>query len=265
MKTNTAKAKLRRGEATFGTWLSLDNLHAARVLARMGFDWLTLDMEHSAVDWREASAIVGAIAEAGCVPLVRVPEGSHHYIKRALDAGAWGLVVPMVQSLEQARAAVAAAKYPPEGTRSVGGGAHSLGFDAGTDEYYERANDEILVVLQIESPRGVDNAEAILGQSGCDAAFIGPVDLAFTMRTALGRKPEPEEHEAMVQRVVAAGKRVGVPTGIHVMEPEQALARAAQGMQFLAIGSELRMILDKAGEILDRLQPGQERKQVAKY
>ena len=123
-----------------------------------GIRWLTLDMEHSAFDWSHAATIFAAVADAGCVPLARVPEGDHYCIKRVLDAGAWGIVVPMVDTVEQARTAIAAAKYPPEGTRSVGGGMHSLNYDATAGDYYEQANDEILVVLQTESPTGVENA-----------------------------------------------------------------------------------------------------------
>ena len=89
MKTNPVKSELRQGRPTFGTWLSLGNLHATRVLARSGFEWLTLDMEHAAIDWSQAAVIFAAVADAGCVPLCRVPEGDHYCIKRALDAGAW--------------------------------------------------------------------------------------------------------------------------------------------------------------------------------
>ena len=156
MKTNPVKEKLRQGKPSFGTWLSLGNLHATRVLARSGFEWLTLDIEHSAFDWSEAATIFAAVADAGCVPLARVPEGDHYCIKRVLDAGAFGIVVPMVNTVEQARVAIAAAKYPPEGNRSVGGGMHSLNFAAAAGEYYQRANDEILVGLQPESPTAQD-------------------------------------------------------------------------------------------------------------
>ena len=265
MKTNPVKKKLVQGEPTFGTWLSLGDLYATRVLARMGFDWLTLDIEHAAVDWSQAAAIFAAVADAGCVPLARVPEGSHHYIKRVLDAGAWGIVVPMVDTVQQARTAVAAAKYPPTGNRSVGGGMHSMNFAAGADEYYQHANDEILVVLQTESPRGVENAEAIYGVPGCDAIFVGPNDLRFQMRHPNGTFPTPEEHEALVQRVIAIGRKVGTPTGIHVMDVPAAKERAAQGMQFLAIGSDLRMMTEKAREILQELHPAQAAKDAARY
>jgi 4-hydroxy-2-oxoheptanedioate aldolase len=265
MRTNPVKHKLRQGLPSFGTWLSLGDLYATRVLARMGFDWLTLDMEHSAIDWSQATMIFAAVADAGCVPLVRVPEGTHHYIKRALDAGAWGIVVPMVDTVEHAQAAIAAAKYPPTGNRSIGGGMNAMNFDASTSEYFEKANDEILVVLQTESPRGVENAEAIYSLPGCDAIFIGPNDLRFQMRKSDGTFPTAAQHEALVQRVIEIGRRVGTPTGIHVMDPDSALQRAEQGMQFLAIGSDLRMMTVKAGEILDRVSPDRATREVARY
>ena len=189
MKTNPVKRKLSAGEPTYGTWLSLGDLYATRVLARLGFDWLTLDLEHSPIDWAQAAAVFAVVADAGSVPLVRVPEGSHHYIKRALDAGAWGIVVPMVNTVEQARTAIAAAKFPPVGNRSVGGGMHSMNFDATADDYYQRANDEILVVLQTESPQGLANAPEIYSLPGCDAIFIGPNDLQFQMRLPTGHFP----------------------------------------------------------------------------
>lgn len=265
MRTNPVKQKLRAGEPTFGTWLSLGDLYATRVLARLGFDWLTLDIEHSAVDWSQAAMIFAAVADAGCVPLARVPEGTHHYIKRVLDAGAWGIVVPMVDTVEQARVAIAAAKYPPVGNRSVGGGMHSMNFGATAGDYYARANDEILVVLQTESPTGVKNAAAIYSLPGCDAIFIGPNDLRAQMRTPDGRDPSPEEHEAAIQQVIAVGKQVGTPTGIHEMDTAGALRRASQGMQFIAVGSDLRMMTVKAQETVQGLRPSQSAGDVARY
>lgn len=265
MKTNPVKEKLKRGEPTFGTWLSLGSLYAARVLARMGWDWLTLDLEHAPVDLEQAAAIFGAVADAGGVPLVRVPEGSHHWIKRVLDAGAMGIVVPMVDTVEQARAAIAAAKYPPQGNRSAGGGLAGMNFAASSQEYFAGANEQILVVLQTESPRGVENAEDIYRLPGCDAIFIGPVDLRFQMRAPDGTFPTPDEHEALVQRVIATGRKVGTPTGIHTMDPQTARRRAEQGMQFLAVGSDLRLMTQQAEAALDVLFPDQGRRDVVRY
>jgi 4-hydroxy-2-oxoheptanedioate aldolase len=265
MRTNPVKQKLRSGQPTYGTWLSLGDLYATRVLARMGWDWLTLDIEHSAVDWSQAAMIFAAVADAGCVPLARVPEGTHHYIKRVLDAGAWGIVVPMVDTVEQAKIAIAAAKYPPIGNRSVGGGMHAMNFNASAGDYYQNANDEILVVLQTESPRGVENAEAIYSLPGCDAIFIGPNDLRFQMRKPDGAFPTADEHEAMVQRVIQVGKKVGCPTGIHAMSPESALDRTKQGMQFLAIGSDLRMMTLEAQRTVEIMFPEKAGKDLARY
>ncbi len=264
MRTNPVKEKLRNGEPTFGTWLSLGDLYATRVMARIGFDWLTLDIEHSPIDWSQAAMIFAAIADAGSVPLARVPKGNHDYIKRVLDAGAWGIVVPMVDTVEQAKIAVAAAKYPPEGNRSLGGGMQFMNFEATPGDYFRRANDEILVVLQTESPTGVQNAEAIYSLPGVDAIFVGPVDLRANMRGADWTEATDAEHEAMLQRVVDAGKKVGTPTGMHVQDAESAHRRVEQGMQFIAIGSELKMMTTRAQEIHKALT-GKAAKELARY
>jgi len=265
MKSNPIKQKLRAGQPSFGTWLSLGDWYAARVMARLGFDWLTLDIEHQPIDWSQAAVIFGAIADAGCVPLARVPEGNHFLIKRALDAGAWGIVAPMINTVEQAREVIAAAKYPPVGNRSLGGGLHSLNFDGTTADYFKRANDEILVVLQTESPTGVANAEAIYSLPGVDAIFVGPVDLRANMRKPDGGEATDAEFEAAIERIITIGKKTGTPTGMHVMNPETALKRAGQGMQFIAVASELRMMTAKAEEFLKVLKPDAAAKDLARY
>ena len=265
MRTNPVKRTLAAGQPSFGTWLSVGDLFATRILARMDFAWLTLDLEHGAIDWSQAAMIFAAIADAGGVPLARVPKGNHDCIKRTLDAGAWGIVVPMVDTVEQAKIAIDAAKYPPTGNRSLGGGMHSMNFDATSGEYFQRANDEILVVLQTESPTGVANAEAIYSLPGVDAIFVGPVDLRAQMRAKDGTEATDAEFEAMLQKVIDIGKKTGTPTGMHVMDPESALRRAQQGMQFIAIGSAPRMLTEKAGEIRTALHPAEATKDVAKY
>jgi 4-hydroxy-2-oxoheptanedioate aldolase len=265
MKSNPVKKKLKSGEPSFGTWLSLGDLYAARVMARLGWDWLTLDMEHQPIDWSQAAAIFGAIADAGCVPLARVPEGNHFFIKRALDAGAWGIVAPMVNTVEQAREIIAAAKYPPVGNRSLGGGLHALNFGGATTEYYSRANDEILVVLQTESPTGIANAEAIYSLPGVDAIFVGPIDLRANMRRPDGSEASDDEFEAALAKVIAAGKKTKTPTGMHVMNTDVAQKRASQGMQFLAVASELRMMTVKAEEFLKALKGDSGKANIAGY
>ena len=128
MKENPVKRALRAGKPQIGTWLTLGSIAAARFMARAGFPWLTVDMEHTHTDIQTAAYMFAAIADAGCVPLARIPAGKHEYIKMVLDCGAMGIVAPMVMDAAEAEAIVAASKYPPRGNRSVGGGMHALNF-----------------------------------------------------------------------------------------------------------------------------------------
>jgi 4-hydroxy-2-oxoheptanedioate aldolase len=227
--------------------------------------WLTVDLEHSPIDWSAAGTLFGAIADAGCVPLARVPRGDHDHIKRVLDAGAFGIVVPMVNTVQQAREAIAAAKYPPTGNRSLGGTLHALNFDATAGDYFKRANDEILVVLQTESPEGVENAEEIYSLPGVDAIFVGPNDLTAQMRGPDGVDPSPAELEAMLQRVLAAGKKVGTPVGLHVQSVEAVRQRIEEGWQFIALGSELRMMVNTAQQWAGALNLQTQKGDLARY
>ena len=249
MRKNPVKAALKAGRPQVGTWLSLGDIAAARMMARIGFPWLTVDLEHSPIGWDRAGLLFGAIADAGCTCLARVPRGDHDYIKRVLDAGAHGIVVPMVNTVAEAKLAITAAKYPPTGNRSVGGSLHAMNFGATAGDYYKYANDEILVVLQTESPEGVANAEEIYSLPGVDAIFVGPNDLSAQMRTPDGTDPSPEAFNAMMQRILATGKKVGTPVGLHVQTVEQVQQRIAEGWQFIAIGSELRFMVSEAQRI----------------
>ncbi len=265
MLRNSVKAALKEGKPQVGSWLSLGDLTATRMMARVGFPWLTVDLEHSPIDWSTAAMLFGAISDAGCVPLARVPRGDHDYIKRVLDAGAFGIVVPMVNTVEEARVAIAAAKYPPTGNRSLGGSLHALNFSASAGDYYRHANDEILVVLQTESPEGVENAEEIYSLPGVDAIFVGPNDLTAQMRSPDGTDPTPEELEAMLQRILAVGKKTGTPVGLHVQTTEAVKQRIAEGWQFIALGSELRPMVAKAQEAAAALELTSSNKDLARY
>ena len=142
---------------------------------------------------------------------------------------------------------------------------HALNFGCTTSEYYQKANDEILVVLQTESPTGVANAEAIYSLPGVDAIFVGPIDLRANMRKPNGAEASDAEFEAALAQIIAAGKKTGTPTGMHVMSPEAAQKRTAEGMQFLAVASELRMMTGKAEDFLKALRPGAAKENIAGY
>lgn len=256
---------LHAGKPQIGTWLSLGSVAAARFMARTGFPWLTVDMEHTHTDIQTAALMFGAIADAGCVPLARIPTGKHEWIKMVLDCGAMGIVAPMVMDAAEARAIVAATKYAPRGNRSVGGGFHAINFGATAEEYYKNADDEILVVIQTEHIRAVEVADEIYSVPGIDAIFIGPNDLAYSMRAADGTMPSKEEFEATLQRILDAAKRCKVPCGLHVLTAEDALRRARQGFQFIAVGSELKFMLEGSAAAVRQVNPSDVETDLAKY
>jgi 4-hydroxy-2-oxoheptanedioate aldolase len=265
MRPNPVKRALKAGEPSVGTWLSLGNVPAARFLARSGFAWLTVDVEHSMVDIETATTLFGVIADAGCIALARVTSNRHDHIKRVLDNGAHGIVVPMVNSRAEAEAAVAACLYPPAGNRSVGGSLHALNFGATAPDYYARANDELLIVLQCEHIKAVEDAASIFAVPGIDAIFVGPNDLAASMRGQDGRPPSAEATAEAMKHVLQTCRKCGVAAGLHCTSAEEARMRIEEGWQFVAIGSELRMMLDGANAVLRGLGGGWARGEMAKY
>jgi 4-hydroxy-2-oxoheptanedioate aldolase len=265
LKENPVKRALRAGKPQIGTWLSLGSIAAARFMARAGFPWLTVDMEHTHTDIQTAAFMFGAIADAGCVPLVRIPTGKHEFIKTVLDCGAMGIVAPMVMSAAEAKAIVAATKYPPRGNRSIGGGMHALNFGATADEYYKKADDEILVVIQTEHIQAVESADEIYSVPGVDAVFVGPNDLAFSMKAADGTPPSNAVFEGTLTRIRESAKRNQLPCGLHVLTAADALGRAREGWQFIAVGSELKMMLDGAVDVTRQVKGEDATSELAKY
>lgn len=264
MRVNAVKQALKAGQPSVGTWLSLGSITASRFLARCGFAWLTVDIEHSLVDWETATHMFASIADAGCTALARVPANRHDHIKRVLDNGAHGVVVPMVNTREEAEAAVSACLYPPAGTRSVGGSVHALNFGCPPAEYYGKANDEVIVVLQCEHIQAVEDADRVFAVPGIDAIFVGPNDLAASMRGKDGSPPSAEATAQAMAHILATCQKHRVAAGVHCYSAEEARARIAEGWQFLAIGSELRMMMDSANDIVKRAGLGP-RGDLAKY
>lgn len=253
MRANPVKKALQAGQPAVGTWLSLGSITAARFMARSGFSWLTTDIEHSLVDWETATHMFGSIADAGCTALARVPANRHDHIKRVLDNGAHGIVVPMVNTRQEALDAVAAAKYPPIGNRSVGGSVHALNFDTNANDYYAHANDELLVVLQCEHIQAVEDADAIFSVPGIDAIFVGPHDLAASMRSKDGKPPSGEATSQAMKKILETCKKHKVAPGLHCANAEEAKARIEEGWQFIAIASELRMMMNGVTDIVQKL------------
>jgi 4-hydroxy-2-oxoheptanedioate aldolase len=253
MKTNSVRAKLKRGEPSFGTWLVLPDPLAARLMSRVGFDWLTVELEHAPIDIETAAQCILAIATSGTVPLVRVPCGNAENIKRALDSGAWGVIVPMVNSRAEAETVVTAARYHPLGQRSVGGQLHAVSFDTDPATYYAQANEEILVVVMIEHIRAVENADAILSVPGLDAFFVGPNDLTRSLGLAPAFESDAPEFVEALAHLCKVGRKYGVASGIHVPDAAAGARRRAEGFQMIAVASEAALMLGKARETIRAL------------
>lgn len=249
MIPNRTRARLRRGEATIGAWLGLGSPYAAALMARMGFDWLVVDTEHSPFGYDAMAQSVMAILPTGTTPLVRVPWNDPVWIKLALDTGALGIVVPMVMNGEEARRAAEAARFPPRGVRSVGAW---LGPRLHGDDYLQAVDDEILVVVQIEHIAAVERADEICGAEGVDVVFIGPNDLASSMGLRGTDFRENAAWEEAVQAVRRAAERAGRPLGMMCASIEEALRRRDQGFRFLAVASDARYLEQMAGEVLRR-------------
>ena len=265
MRANPVKKALRTGQPAIGTWLSLGSITAARFLARAGFMWLTVDIEHSLVDWETATHMFAAIADAGCTALARVPANRHDHIKRVLDNGAHGIVVPMVNTREEAEAAVSACLYPPRGTRSVGGSVHYMNFKTTAADYFEHVDDEILVVLQCEHIDAVEHADEIFSVPGIDAIFVGPNDLAASMRGPDGKPPAAEATARVMKRILESCRKNKVAAGVHCYSAADAQARIAEGWQFIALSSELKFMLDGAAAVLAPRRGERPAGEVAKY
>ena len=240
------RARLRGGEQLLGTMVTLPTAATAEILAKLGFDWLFLDAEHGPLETRELAAILQAVdRDAAC--LVRVPEAAETPIKRALDLGAAGIVVPQVNTAEQAADVVRFARYAPEGARGVGL-ARAHGYGARFKEYLERANDEIAVVVQAENIRAVENIEAIVRVTGVDAVLLGPYDLSASLGK-MGAVDDPQVVEA-IEQVTRTCQAAGMPLGYFgvsaaAVQPyiERGYTLIVAGVDTLLLGGAARALL----------------------
>lgn len=251
MLSNTLKDRLRDGRPCRGLWLSLPSVAAVRLLARTPCDWLAVDAEHGPMDGETMTQMVAAIADAGRVPMVRVPHAGVENIKRALDAGAWGIIAPMINSPAEAEGLVAAARFPPEGQRSLGSAWAGLAWDMSMAEYRREANAQILVLAQIESAAAVGQLDGILDVPGIDGVFVGPVDLAVS----LGLDPDPENPHPVVREaigtILAAATARGMPAGIYCSSASAAAERIRQGFLLVNVTSDVGALLSGVRSQLD--------------
>jgi len=246
---NRFRQRLRAGETLIGCWLSLGSPITTEVVGVAGFDWLLLDAEHAPNDVLSLIPQLMALKDSASAPVVRPPWNDSVVIKRLLDAGCHNFLIPFVETAEQARAAVAATRYPPAGVRGVSVSQRSNRYGAVAD-YFASINDQIAVVLQIESRAGVAAAAEIAAVDGVDALFIGPSDLAAAFGH-LGNAAHAEVQAAIVA-VHAAARAAGKATGI--LSPVEADARRylGMGMSLVAVGSDLGVLRMQTQALCDR-------------
>lgn len=243
--------RLLRGDRLVGTLLSLPSPELAEIASDAGFDWLFLDMEHGALEARDILRLVQA-ARAPCAPLVRVPENREMWIKKALDTGAAGIIIPHVNSAEDAAKAVHYGKYPPEGGRSVGF-SRSNRYGTRFQESVESSNAETVVIAQVEHIDGVRAIEAILDVSGVDAVFIGPYDLSASLGKP-GRIQDLDVREA-VRAVAAACARRKVPAGIFALDVPGAVKALEEEYTLVCSGIDVGLFSQAAAAIIRGLKP----------
>lgn len=244
MRKNHTLDLLRQNKAAYGLWLHSHHFHIARILAAQGLlDWLLVDMEHTPDDLSTMSMIMAAVADVSgglCTPLARVACGTIDKIKGALDAGAQGVIVPMVNTAEDAAQVVRFARYPPLGERGGGGLTPHLGFGVTNHAaYIPQANAEILVAVQIETAEAVENIDSIVAVAGVDMIFIGPFDLHISLNLAPTLWSDAPAFQSAVARVRAACQRAGRPLGVIAPNADAARARQAEGFQFISVGTDV--------------------------
>lgn len=236
---NPVKERLRQGLPAVGLWISLASAAVVEVTASAGPDWLLIDTEHSPAEGETVEHMIRAMKGTAVVPLVRVAANDPALIKKALDRGALGILVPLVGTPEHARAAVAASTYPPAGVRGVAG-TRANRYGADLPQYFAEWNREVLVACQVETRDGLENVDAIAATPGLDVVFVGPNDLS----AALGcfRQFDHPAFLRALDRILAACRRAGVAAGYMAAGAEEVLARVDQGFRFVALGSDARVL-----------------------
>lgn len=248
MRENRLRALWRADRAAANAWLALPDPFAAELMAGCGFDSVCIDLQHGLTGAERLPGMLRAVELAGAVPLVRAPWNDAPTLMRILDAGALGVIVPMIRGAADARRAMAACRYPPAGIRSYGPIRAAVAHGA---DYVQRSADEVLVFAMIETREALDDLEAICGVEGLTGLYVGPADLSY----ALGLEPRMDsgepEHVAAVARVLEACQRHGKVAGLHTADPAFAAAAAERGFRLLTVATDHACLTAEAKRRLD--------------
>ncbi|MGI9473273.1 MAG: HpcH/HpaI aldolase family protein [Rubripirellula sp.] len=240
--------KSRLGSPLRGTFLSLGDPLVARMIAQLGFDWILIDLEHGAGTEGALPNLLLAVEGSDCSPIVRVVSNDQDCVKRALDLGAVGVMIPYVSTAEEAAAAVAYTRYPPHGCRGVASSTIATGFGLNTDAYHAANLDKTLVIVQIETQEGVENIDQIAAVDGVDVVFVGPLDLSFNLGCPK-QFDHPDLQNAFDRIVTACGRH---NTAVGILSSEASIDQhRAQGFTFVAVGSDASALRDGLTRLRD--------------
>ena len=245
MRNNNIKEAWSKGQATVNGWLSIPSSVSAEFMAHQGWDSLTIDLQHGLVDYQTALTMLQAVSSKEATPLARVPWLEAGIIMKLLDAGAYGIICPMINTPEDAQRFVSYCRYAPVGQRSFGPTRAVM--YAGAD-YAQHANETVLTLAMIETRQALDNVEAIAATPGLDGVYIGPSDLSLSM----GYAPKLDQEEPVVveaiEKIRKAAKTAGISAGIHCLEPAYARRMIEQGFDMVTIGSDIRLLSAAAND-----------------
>lgn len=251
LATNPLKQALRDGRPQIGLWSSLSSHISVEILAGAGFDWLLLDTEHAPNELPMVHHQLQAMVGGSAAPVVRPAWNDTVVIKRLLDIGVQNLLIPMVQNAEEARAAVAATRYPPQGVRGVALSTRANNFGR-IGDYFQRANDELCVIAQLETRAALDNLEDIAAVEGIDALFVGPSDLSADLGF-LGQSRHPEV-AMVIDRTIARIRQTGKAAGILTPAEDYAHHCLGQGCLFVGVGSDVGILARHSEELTRRFR-----------
>jgi 4-hydroxy-2-oxoheptanedioate aldolase len=251
MRENRIRTLWKKGEAVVNGWLAIPSGFSAETMAHAGWDSLTIDMQHGVVEYQAAVNMLTAISTTATMPMVRVPWLDSGIIMKMLDAGAYGVICPMVNTRADAEKLVMAMRYPPLGLRSFG---PIRGLLYGGPDYAQHANETVIAFAMIETRQALDNLDEILSVKGLDAIYIGPSDLSL----ALGCTPKLDQEEkpvvAAIDHILARAKAHGLVAGIHNATTDYAQRMIAKGFQFVTIGSDSRLMAAGADQVLKAMR-----------
>lgn len=246
---NKLKQSLKNNTISIGTWLQIGHPAIAEILAARGFDWVCADIEHGIIDLEIMANLFRAIERFDCIPVARIPANDPIWIHRVLDAGARGIIIPMIKNRAEAVSAIEESKYPPAGVRGFGYSRANC-YGSNFDEYIKQANDDIAVILQIEHIDAISNLEEIMSLEGFDGTFIGPLDLAGSMKLEQGM--DDSRFKDALAKYIKICQKYDKPPGMHIVRPNRDNIKESieNGYKMIALGLDVVFLEEKADELL---------------